>query len=521
MTSTRQPNSQYTFGPANGGGDIVHFVNSTNQTVSWIDSAGAYWGNGFSIFSKSLGKRFTLPAQVNIRSVMATPPTTTLTTSHTIVSPIQWPSVTSPGSIFGGTAGSGPLAEFFTFTRAGGNAIFGTVYPNNNFVQYTSVNYGGAVPAYNVGAYSFLHYGSAVEIFVKGNGGQFLCKVNDQYITTTPTVLNNDGNFYYFYIPFASTALRRIEFIGTNLAFGGVFTAATDTIQPAPVRGPRVIVIGDSFTEGTGATSQVNGFVQVLADALGWDDVWPSGVGGTGYLNPGSGGRVKFGARLSTDVCPFSPDIVVFAGGLNDYATFTPTQIQAEVTADIQAVQSNVPGVTVIVLSPFWKGGASTFPVANGLIPARDAIKAAAQSFSNVFYIDVLEQPFPASVTPVTTTLAVSASSGQAVISVNGLINIRSTIKFANGERYQVKAEANASAPFSITLDANLATTHNSGETITQVGDPIWTGSGHVGALTGYGNADILVALDGTHPTDAGHNVLGTVIAQALLQALQ
>jgi lysophospholipase L1-like esterase len=490
------------------------------NTNSWLYSGVVVLANLNGSFAKSTGKRLTLPSQVNIRSVMATPPTTTLTTAHTIASPIKWLSSTTPGALFGAN-GSGPLAEYFTYTRAGAPALLGTTFANNQYTTYSSVNYGGGYQTYNVGAWSFLHYGSAVEIWVLGNGGTFLCKVNDQYITLTPTATPNDGNLYYFYIPFGSAAYRRVEFIGSNIAFGAVFTAATDTIQPAPVRGPRVIVVGDSFTEGTGATSQVSGYVQVMCDALGWDDCWPSGVGSTGWLNNGLNPKVKFGSRLSTDVYPFSPDIVIFAGGINDWTLFTPAQIQAEVTADIQAVQANVPGVTVVVLSPFWKGGASTFGLSpNTLIGARDAIKAAAQA-TGAFFIDLLEQPIPAGVTPVTTTLAAQASSGQAVISTNAIINIRSTIKFSNGERYQVKAETNASAPFSITLDANLATTHNSGETVTQVGDPWLTGSGNQGALTGYGNADILVSAGTPHPSDAGHNVLGTVIAQALLQALR
>src|SRR5260370_38729020 len=106
--------------------------------------------------------------------------------------------------------------------------------------------------------------------------------------------LPNNGIFIFFYFPYGSAALRPTVFIATATIFGGVYTAATDTIQPAPVRGPRVIVVGDSFTEGAGGTSQVNGWVQVFADALGWDDVWPSGAGRTGFVNPGVAPRMTF-----------------------------------------------------------------------------------------------------------------------------------------------------------------------------------------------------------------------------------
>lgn len=45
MSSQIQSNSQYVFGPANGGGDIIHFVNSIGQPLSWIDSNGVLWGS--------------------------------------------------------------------------------------------------------------------------------------------------------------------------------------------------------------------------------------------------------------------------------------------------------------------------------------------------------------------------------------------------------------------------------------------------------------------------------------------
>jgi len=40
-----QPGAQYTFGPANGGGDILHLENSQNQTVAWFDSNAALNNN--------------------------------------------------------------------------------------------------------------------------------------------------------------------------------------------------------------------------------------------------------------------------------------------------------------------------------------------------------------------------------------------------------------------------------------------------------------------------------------------
>jgi hypothetical protein len=54
MSSTLQSTSQYTFGPANGGGDIIHFQNAQNKVVSWIDSSGI--GQGALASSGSVNK---------------------------------------------------------------------------------------------------------------------------------------------------------------------------------------------------------------------------------------------------------------------------------------------------------------------------------------------------------------------------------------------------------------------------------------------------------------------------------
>ena len=39
-----QPSSQYVFGPVNGGGDILHFLNETGAVVSWITADHQFGG---------------------------------------------------------------------------------------------------------------------------------------------------------------------------------------------------------------------------------------------------------------------------------------------------------------------------------------------------------------------------------------------------------------------------------------------------------------------------------------------
>jgi lysophospholipase L1-like esterase len=52
------------------------------------------------------------------------------------------------------------------------------------------------------------------------------------------------------------------------------------------------------------------------------------------------------------------------------------------------------------------------------------------------------------------------------------------------------------------------------------VSNPIFTGTGHVGATTGTGNSDLYIGADSTHPTDTGSVWLGTTLAHAVASAL-
>ena len=123
-------------------------------------------------------------------------------------------------------------------------------------------------------------------------------------------------------------------------------------------------------------------------------DAWPSGIGGTGIVNDHGGldGRVKFRDRVSTDVIPFAPDVVVIAGGLNDRflvadGTVTPSQYLEEYGLLIEAIRTGLPAAKIVVLGPFCPGTPSSYP---GMTQIRDLNKAAAQAagvpFIDVFY---------------------------------------------------------------------------------------------------------------------------------------
>jgi lysophospholipase L1-like esterase len=123
-------------------------------------------------------------------------------------------------------------------------------------------------------------------------------------------------------------------------------------------------------------------------------DAWPSGVGGTGIVNNAGGldGKVKFRDRVSTDVIPFNPDVVVIAGGINDallaYDSRTLSEYRAEYDLLIEAIKTGLPAAKIVVLGPFSLQPPSSSNPSLAII--RDANQAAAQAagvpFIDVFY---------------------------------------------------------------------------------------------------------------------------------------
>ena len=124
-------------------------------------------------------------------------------------------------------------------------------------------------------------------------------------------------------------------------------------------------------------------------------DVWSSSVGSTGYLNPGTPGRVNFQDRILTDVVTNNPDYVLFAGGINDNTittnAATAAALQAACVNCYQTIQSNLPNCKIIVLGPFLPGT----PGPPSIFLVNNAISNACQTVGiGNNYIDTLSDPW-------------------------------------------------------------------------------------------------------------------------------
>lgn len=305
--------------------------------------------------------------------VMSSPPTVgALISSTGITTGTDWLQMIGQG---GPAAVPDPNAPF-DYVGVSSPKCLGTVYPDYNYMAFNSPSH----PSVNTAVYRTRFYfdGTTLEINFKNYSSNFWqVYVDGQAIASSATQGNGTPQLAILPITFATRAPRLIEFISGN-PLGKIRTAVTDTIwKPAPLTGPRCIILGDSYTGGTGADAPgITHWVQKFASIMGWPDTWSAGVGGSGYLNPGTG--TTFRSRVAADVSANNPDIVIVVGGHND-STYTPAAIQAEAQLLFQAIKQGSPAAKLIVVGPLGAPNAqSTYSA------MQSAIFSAAQGYANL-----------------------------------------------------------------------------------------------------------------------------------------
>lgn len=331
-------------------------------------------------------RRATLaPAKFTTPATMSSPPTVgALATATAITGSKLWRSTE-------GTASGAVILGRFSYPGAAKPVVYSPAYPNYLYTVFkhrTSSN--EATAPWKA---EFVFDGTTLELLFKGMAGFLRIRVDGEYVNETPTLIGNTGSVYYLPVTFASRANRVITVEGQGIPWGGVATGPLDSITPAPVKRPRVVIVGDSYSEGSvdGNTNAVQCWVRQFGDLMGWPDVINAGVGGTGYLNPGASPRVKFRDRIQNDVIDLAPDIVIVAGGHNDTTTsnaaYTAAALQTEATAFYTALRAALPNALIIAVGPFAAGSqVAQYPTYQAAIFAAAAGKAD-------FTIDTLTSP--------------------------------------------------------------------------------------------------------------------------------
>ncbi len=161
--------------------------------------------------------------------------------------------------------------------------------------------------------------------------------------------------------------------------------------RTAPGATPRAVFIGDSYTHGTGATSPVYRWSTLVAQERGWAEINLAN-GGTGYLTTaGLNGCGRASCPAYPDVVAQAvadrPDIVVVAGGQNDFTAYAaqPDQVVAAIDRTYRALRDRLPDAEIVAVGPSTAGGV------NATVRSMDEVVRAAAASVDARYISLID----------------------------------------------------------------------------------------------------------------------------------
>jgi len=161
-------------------------------------------------------------------------------------------------------------------------------------------------------------------------------------------------------------------------------------ITPARDR-PLAVFLGDSYTAGTGATTDSSRWSSLVAQERGWHEL-NFGLGGTGYATSagvnGCGQKYCPSYRESVkEIAQLQPDVVVVAGGQNDFATSEskPATVTRAIGATIEGLRKSLPDAQIIVVGPSTPSGAG-----DTAVTMEAAVRRAAKG-ADATFISLLE----------------------------------------------------------------------------------------------------------------------------------
>lgn len=143
------------------------------------------------------------------------------------------------------------------------------------------------------------------------------------------------------------------------------------------------MIVGDSFTVGSGPVRRWASYPAQVAREMGWQLV-TAGAAGTGFVNPGRVRRtfqMSFSEELSWRP---APDLLIVSGGHNDRTS--PGRVYQATRRLLDLVRTHWPQTRVVVVGPIWMGRAPLWSYG-----VRDAIAVAA-SEEGVPFLDPLGQ---------------------------------------------------------------------------------------------------------------------------------
>ncbi|MCS5735584.1 SGNH/GDSL hydrolase family protein [Herbiconiux daphne] len=185
-------------------------------------------------------------------------------------------------------------------------------------------------------------------------------------------------------------AIAGAVFLGVSISRN---SSSASEVPSAPTASTKVVFIGDSYTHGTGASSEANRWTSIVSKAKGWSET-NLGRGGTGYVTTsGINGCGLEYCPTYDEMIPTAlesqPDIVVVAGGQNDMGAWTasPSDVTAGISKTYGDIRGRFPDARIIAVGPSTVGA-----VSNEVVAFDEAVQSAAASV-NAEYISLIDPP--------------------------------------------------------------------------------------------------------------------------------
>lgn len=105
----------------------------------------------------------------------------------------------------------------------------------------------------------------------------------------------------------------------------------------------KILVFGDSITQGYDALRPSHRYASRIADALGLEEV-----------NKAIGGEVHR-AALAEEKDDFTPDYIMIAYGTNDWSKCSKEDVKANCEGFYKAIRKNYPDTPIMTIAPIWR----------------------------------------------------------------------------------------------------------------------------------------------------------------------
>ncbi|MFE1767307.1 SGNH/GDSL hydrolase family protein [Streptomyces angustmyceticus] len=276
----------------------------------------------------------------------------------------------------------------FSYLGAGGFQA-GTGTPDSTYVLPTSryPNTRGTLTSSQ--AVWSLEFGTDAQTFqVRFNyqtGGVYRLNVDGRKVADLMTTVGGTtpGSTHLMTIDLGSAAPRTIRLDFYTVPFGGVFLPPSATMWRVPPRGGRMMVLGDSISDGSAQNTGggAGTWFHRAARLLGCTDAWDEGRGGTGYISAGTSPvYATFGDRVAADVVAWAPTRLVIWGGYNDN-TGSQSAIGSAAASLFSAVKTGLPACQVLVIGCWAPTASPAGSITNTDATIRTAATAAGFPF--------------------------------------------------------------------------------------------------------------------------------------------